>query len=160
MSGPLTKLKWSDWILAATDKRPLGYTKQQFRPPKFAGWGHTFVRQNLFDKASSSPSIYEVGVKFPDAAKRKIYVMYFKPVYGMSWRAKKINALTLVKSGRERIKMANLIGNQVKIFFRRGSGNSGEVQAAARYIHKNFDYAWGWKRRSQRKVVKHGVYLS
>ena len=159
MSGPLTKLQWSKWILAAADKRPLGYSNAQFPRSKYSGWGHAFVKQNLFDKAS--PSIYEVGVKFPDVAKRKIYVMYFKPVYYMSWRTKKINALTLVKTSSERTTMANLVKSKLKIFFRRGSGTENEVKAAATYLHKGFDYALGWKRRNgSRKVVKNGVNLS
>ena len=202
ISGPLTKLQWSKWILAATDKRPLGYSNAQFPRSKYSGWGHAFIKQNLFDK--SSPSIYEAGVKFPDVSKRKIYVMYFKPVYYMSWRTKKINALTLVKtssenevkaaatylhndlawgwkrrntyglrSGKkinaltlvktsnERKTIANLVKNKLKIFFRRGSGTENEVKEATTYLHKGFDYAWGWKRRNgSRKVVKNGVNLS
>ena len=89
-------------------------------------------------------------------------MMYFKTVQYMSYKTNKINALTLIKTTDERRKMANLIKDNLKIFIRRGTGTKDEVKSAARYIHKGFDYAWGWKRRSARKVkvVKHGVDIS
>ena len=159
MSGPLTKLQWSKWILAATDKRPLGYSSAQYPRSKYYGWEHTFVKQKLFDDVY--PSIYEVGVKFPDVAKRKIYVMYFKLVnYHKSWRSNNINALTLVKASSERRAMANLVRNKIKIYFRRATGNAIDIKAAVTYLHKGFDYAWGWKRRNCRRVIKNGVVLS
>ena len=161
MAGPLTKLKWSKWVLAAADKRPLGFPKSRFPLSKKYNWEHVYVKQRLFD---FEPCVYEVGVQFPDAAKRKIYVMYFKTQLYMGSRRllRGVNALSIVRQRSERNNLSNLVRSKLKVFIRRATGTAHEVMAAGKYLGKTYDYAWGWKRRQPRtkKLVKHGVVLS
>ena len=159
MSGPLTKLKWSKWVLAAANKRPQGYSKSRFTPAKKDYWRHVYVNRRLFD---FSPCVYEVGLQFPDAAKRKIYVVYFKTVLYMGRHLRGVNVLSIVRRGSERNRVANQVRKKLKVFIRRATGTDHEVMAAGKYLGKTYDYAWGWKRRQPRtkKLVKHGVVLS
>lgn len=158
LTGPLLKLTWSKWILAITDSRPRGYSSTQFRRSKRAGWGSTFHKQNIFDQ--TTPAVFEVGVRFPEIKRRKIYVMYFKRCDSMSYRVKTVEALTLIKDGHVRNELAPLVWpNKLKVYIRRGTGSKDEVRAASKYMY-SFDYALGWKRKGQRKVEKNGIILS
>lgn len=158
------KLKWSQWILAVTDTRPKGYSKTEYpQSRKYGFWRDTFVRQGLFAKEELSvPSILEVGAKFPEEAKRKIYVLYFKDIYGFRLRSSKktSNILSFIKTSDVREYIGRLVKDKLKIYMRRATGSKADVKAAAKYLHGNFDYAWGWRRSHSRTVEKNGVLLS
>ena len=158
LNGPLLKLTWSKWILAISDSRPRGYSSAQYRRSKKAGWGLTFHKQNIFDK--TTPAVFEVGVRFPEIKRRKIYVMYFKRCDSMSYRIKTVEALSLIKDRGVRNELAPLVwSNKLKVYIRRATGSKDQVKAASKYMH-SFDYAWGWKRKGHRKVEKNGIVLS
>ena len=86
--------------------------------------------------------------------------MYFKCCYTFTHRIGQLDGLKLIRENNARKEILNVVKNNLKIYIRRGLGNTANVKAAVNYLNR-FDYAWGWKRRSKhRKVVKHAVVLS
>ena len=158
IKGPLKRLKWSNWKLAVCGAHPRGYTKTEFK--KSRSLPNACLRQQLFGNDRSTPCIYEIGVRFPQHRRRKIYVLHFKAILGTGFHVyNRAETLTIVRDHFVRNQIERLVKDSMKILIRRATGTKRSVRLATKYLHK-FDYAWGWKRRDFRDVRKHDITLS
>ena len=112
----------------------------------------TFNNQMLFGNNIKSPAVYEVGIKFPDVRRRKIYVMYFKASAGI-FKGSLTNILHIVHTKAVQTAMEKLVLEKFRVYIRRGTGSKTEVMTAAKYL-RGLDYAWGWHRKSGFRKTK------
>ena len=158
IKGPLKKLKWSDWKLAVCSTHPRGYTKTEFK--KSRSIQNASLRQKIFGNDRSTACIYELGVRFPQKNRRKIFILHFSANLVTGFHVyKRAETLTIIRDKYIKKQIERLVKDSMKVFIRCAIGTERVVRLAAKYLHK-FDYAWGWKRREFREVRRHGVTLS
>ena len=158
--GPLKKLNWSDWFLAICHRNhPSITTSNDFNKSSIFGAYH---RKSLFNKDSTVPAVYEIGVKNHAKFKRKIHVMLIRTCKGYRGNKNLIAYLLYNKNVRKEVK--RLLRNKFEIYIRRGVAKNcvyGAVVGLGRYIRDNYDYAWHKHGKGgHRKVTKDGVMLS
>ena len=159
MRGPLKKLKWKNWTLAVCRRHPKGYRKGLFKTSR--SLPNASLRQTVFKNDISTQCIYELGVRFPEKTRRKIYVLHFRANFGTGFHVhNRAETLTIIRDKQVRRQIERLVRDGIQIFLRCAIGTERSVKLAVKSIHKKFDYAWGWRKRDFREIKKHGVILS
>ena len=163
MSGPLKKLEWTDWMLAISEKVPIGYSHMKFRRSQVFS---AFHRKNLFGNDTTRPAIYEVGFKFPGYLRKRVYAMYYRTNYGNRTNAR-LMSLYIIRQKKVREEISRLIDERCVVYIRRGVAkdknmkkNKETIKAASNYLN-TFDYAWKRHGKSgHRNVVMKGKLVS
>ena len=78
IKGPLKKLKWSDWKLAVCRTHPRGYTKTEFKPSRSIE--NACLRQRIFGNNKKTACIYEIGVRFPETNRPKMFILTLRTI--------------------------------------------------------------------------------